>query len=162
MKGSYVFSFFLLVIGLLLPAALFGHGVEVYDVTGEDRPVQTISFRYSTGEPMAFAKVKTFPPSTAERNVESLVGISDRNGVFSFIPDEEGEWRVDIEDGMGHKGSITIKAGSKTGEAETSAPTSSGTLPLPVSILLGLSLMLNIFALWFFVGKGVKGRCACT
>ncbi|GHV73021.1 hypothetical protein AGMMS49940_03230 [Spirochaetia bacterium] len=136
--------------------------MEVYDVTGEDRPVQTISFRYSTGEPMAFAKVKTFPPSTAERNVESFVGISDRNGMFSFIPDEEGEWRVDIEDGMGHKGSITVKAGSKTGEAEAAAPTSSGKLPLPVSVILGLSLMLNVFALWFFAGKGMKRRCSCT
>jgi nickel transport protein len=161
-KGNYVFSFFLLVIGLPLPAALFGHGVEVYDVTGEDRPVQTISFRYSTGEPMAFAKVKTFPPSTAERNVESLVSISDRNGMFCFIPDEEGEWRVDIEDGMGHKGSITVNAGSKTGEAETAAPASSGTLPLPVSIILGLSLMVNIFALWFFAGNEVKRRRSCT
>jgi nickel transport protein len=161
-KGNYVFSFFLLVIGFLLPAALFGHGVEVYDVTGEDRPAQTIYFRYSTGEPMSFAKIKIFPPSTMERNVESLVSITDRNGMFCFIPDEEGEWRVDIEDGMGHRGSITVNAGMPAGEAAAASIGSGGKLPLPISIILGLSLLLNIFALWFFAGKGVKRRRLCT
>jgi nickel transport protein len=107
---------------------------------------------------MAFAKIKMYPPSTMERNVESLVSITDRNGMFSFIPDEEGEWRVDIEDGMGHKGSITVNAGTPTGGAEAASTGSSGKLPLSVSIILGLSLMLNIFALWFFAGKAKRMR----
>lgn len=156
-KGNHVFSLFFLVTGLLLPAALFGHGVEVYDVTGEGRPVQTIYFRYSTGEPMAFAKVKTFPPSTVDRNLESLVGISDRNGMFSFIPDEAGEWRVDIEDGMGHKGSIAVNTGTPTGETEAVPAGSNGKLPLPVSIILGLSLLLNIFSVWRFAAARQGG-----
>jgi nickel transport protein len=161
-EGTYVFSLFLLVTGLLLPAALFGHGVEVYDVGGENRPVQTIYFRYSTGEPMSFAKIKIFPPSTAERNVESLVSITDRNGMFSFIPDEEGEWRADIEDGMGHKGNITVNTGTPTSNVEAVPVTSKGKLSLPVSIIFGLSLMINLFALWFFTGNEAKRRRSCT
>jgi hypothetical protein len=110
---------------------------------------------------MSFAKVKIFPPSTAEKNAESLVSITDRKGLFSFIPDEEGEWRVSAEDGLGHQGSITVYTGLTAGALPAAPAVSPGSyrgrLPLPVGIILGLSLILNIFALWYIMGKGKKG-----
>jgi nickel transport protein len=142
---------------LIVPPNIFGHGVEIYDLTGEGKAVQTIHFQYSTGEPMSFAKIKIFPPSTAGNKVESLVSISDRNGIFCFIPDEEGEWRLDIEDGMGHKGSITINAAPADQPLSAAPEPAKGKLPVPIGIVLGLSIMLNIFAAWHFMGRAKKG-----
>ncbi|MDR2098259.1 MAG: DUF4198 domain-containing protein [Spirochaetaceae bacterium] len=158
MKGkacvNHAFPLFTLIFGLVFPAVVFGHGVEVYDVSGEERPVRVVYFKYSTGEPASFAKIKIFPPSTAERNVESLVSITDRNGIFCFIPDEEGEWRVDMEDGMGHKGSIIVNAAAVQTEADgdSGVAETGGRAPLLFNILLGLSLLANIFGIWYLLG----------
>ena len=153
-RRGYAFAVPALAVGLLLPAYIFGHGVEVYDISGEDRPVRIVYFKYSTGEPVSFAKIKIFPPSTRDRNVESLVSITDRNGIFCFIPDEEGEWRVDMEDGMGHKGTIPVNAvfGQDGAAAEPeSAGKTSGRAPLVFNIVLGLSLLANIFGVWYLL-----------
>jgi nickel transport protein len=136
----------------IFPMFAFSHGVEVYDITTEDRAVQTIYFRYSTGEPMSFSKIKIYPPSTADRNIESLISITDRNGLFSFVPDEEGVWRIDVEDGMGHAGSINITSNV----LEKSIGVPSSRLPLAFTSVLGLSLILNIFAIWYFIAKRKK------
>jgi nickel transport protein len=150
-NGNPGFSLFVLAFGLVLPAYVFGHGVEVYDLSAEDRPVRTVYFKYSTDEPVSFARIKLYPPSTREGNVESLVSITDRNGLFCFIPDEEGEWRVDMEDGMGHKGSISVNSvfSGEAPDAESGGgPGNAARPPLAFNIALGISLLLNIFGLW--------------
>ena len=101
---------------VLFPAALFGHGVEVYDADGETTgAAHTVRFMYSTGEPMMYAKIFLYPPSNPR--TEILQSIADRNGYFSFVPDESGEWRISAEDGMGHKGEITVAAGAAENQA---------------------------------------------
>jgi nickel transport protein len=148
-----------LAFGLVIPSYIFGHGVEVYDVSGEDRPVRIVYFKYSTGEPVSFAKIKIFPPSTRDRNVESLVSITDRNGIFCFIPDEEGEWRVDMEDGMGHKGSIPVNAAAvQDSVAGGETPAAGAGAPLVFNIALGLSLLVNIFGVWYLFGLKRRGQ----
>jgi nickel transport protein len=184
----------LLLVLLLLPAEAFAHGVEVYDVsaafagsvevltaaveggaggngegagvgTGNDAGARAILFSYSTGEPMAFAKIKVYPPSGIAGNVEALVSISDRNGVFCFVPDEDGDWRVDAEDGMGHKGSITVGGiASAPSPADAKALARSGggagqggSLPPRVlGIVAGLSIIANIFGIWRALSNGRK------
>jgi nickel transport protein len=151
-----------LLAGLVFPMGVFGHGVEVYDLTGgEGRPVRTIYFKYSTGEPISFAKIKLFPPSTRGKDVESLVTITDRNGIICFVPDESGEWRVDMEDGMGHKGSINVTAAldgpDAAADAGKGAKTPEGRAPLVFNIALGLSLLANIFGVWFLAGRKKRG-----
>lgn len=152
MRCSIVFYLFVFAVEFIFPMFAFSHGVEVYDITTEDRAVQTIYFRYSTGEPMSFSKIKIYPPSTADRNIESLISITDRNGLFSFVPDEEGVWRIDVEDGMGHAGSINITSNV----LEKSIGVPSSRLPLAFTSVLGLSLILNIFAIWYFIAKRKK------
>jgi nickel transport protein len=142
----------------LFPTAVFGHGVEVYDITGETgNQVQIVYFKYSTGEPMMYAKIKLYPPSQSD--AEILQSISDRNGYFSFVPDEQGDWRIDAEDGMGHKGSITITVSRLEAGSGEAAP--SGTVqpaPLVQRILLGLSLILNVFAVYGFIAHRRKSK----
>jgi nickel transport protein len=140
----------------MFPALVFGHGVEVYDISAEDIRARMVYFKYSTSEPVSFAKIKLYPPSTRDKNIESLVSITDRNGYFSFIPDETGEWRIDMEDGMGHKGTInvTVSDENATADTETDKKTSSQRVPLAVAIVLGLSLLANIFTVWSLIIRG--------
>jgi nickel transport protein len=147
----------------LLPAALFGHGVEVYD-TGAPAGLRTVQFRYSTGEPMMYAKIKLFPPSRPE--TEILQTVADRRGFFCFLPDEPGSWRVEAEDGMGHKGTITVSV-AEGGEgisppagrgASGGSGSAAGKPPLPWGIALGLSIICNIFSLMFLEGLRKKER----
>jgi nickel transport protein len=141
--------------GLWFPGALFAHGVEVYDISGSaDKPVATVHFTYSTGEPMAFTKVKVYPPAHPEQEI--LLSLTDRNGLFSFTPDEPGEWRVEAADGMGHQGSITLQ--SSAHEAQAPEKTAGGKVPLLLRMILGLSLILNIFATYSFVLKGLTKK----
>jgi nickel transport protein len=150
---------FVPVFGLVFPALVFGHGVEVGDLSGDAAAVRYVRFMYSTGEPVSYARIKLYPPSTVGANVESLVSITDRNGIFCFVPDEEGDWRVDMEDGMGHKGSITVGGVSGVGAADAPpAPVKSegNRPPLAYNIVLGLSLLANIFGGWLIAARHVR------
>jgi hypothetical protein len=152
MKFSFVLTAFM----FILPAGIFAHGVEVSDETG--RPdVRIIRFAYTDGEPMLFAKVKVFSPSSPDAPAQE--SIADRAGYFSFIPFEPGEWRLTAEDGMGHKGEIgiTVSDGAvpEGAGAAQSAP-ASGRLPRPFAIALGLSVILNVFAFWYLAGRSQK------
>jgi nickel transport protein len=138
---------------LVFPAAVFAHGVETADVTGQG-DIHTVRFSYTDGTPMLFAKVKVFPPSSPDAPAQE--SIADRNGYFSFVNDEPGEWRLTAEDGMGHKGEITVAAAGT--EAAGPTKTAGGTTPLPLRIMLGLSLLLNIFAVYHFVLAGLAKK----
>jgi hypothetical protein len=148
MKYLFVAAFFL----LHLPAAVVAHGVDIADVTGR-QDVRTIRFSYTDGTPMLFAKVTVFPPSSPDAPAQE--SIADRNGYFSFVNDEPGEWRLTAEDGMGHRGEIMVAlagatgaAGGGTGEAGA-ADRAGGRAPLALRLVLGLSLILNVFSVWY-------------
>jgi nickel transport protein len=149
MKGRAGAALFL---GLILfPGGLFGHGVEVYDISADD--TAAVHFKYSTGEGMAYAQIRLFAPSRPETEV--LLSLTDRNGRFSFVPDEEGPWTVEASDGMGHQGSITVRAES-SGAGMGTSPEAGGKPPLVSRLILGLSLILNIFAFYNFVLRGIS------
>jgi nickel transport protein len=161
MKG--LFTFLLLAAALLLPAAAFAHGVEIYDETGQ-AGVRTLRFMYSTGESMLFASVKVYPPSTPDATVQETM--TDRDGYFSFVPFENGPWRLTVEDGMGHKGEITLTVsgvGSVAGAGDAAASGAgqggTGGAHPALRVILGLSLILNIFAVYgFILGRRLKAR----
>jgi nickel transport protein len=97
---------------------------------------------------MMYAKVKLFPPSSPETEV--LSGIADRRGFFCFMPDEAGEWRLEAEDGMGHKGTIAIRAGAPGASGESAGSSPPGGKPSRLfAAVFGASLIFNIFALWY-------------
>jgi nickel transport protein len=153
LTASWVFS-----------AGAFAHGVETAEATGSVA-LRTARFMYSTGEPMLFAKIKVFAPSRPDAPAQESV--ADLNGYFSFVPYENGDWRMTAEDGMGHKGEIIIAVEEEAPEnALTAVPAAqpkaanqapSTKLPVPAAAALGLSLILNIFAVWHFAGLRRKG-----
>lgn len=132
---------------LIVPYTAFAHGVEVSDVTGLPG-VRTVRFSYTDGTSMLFAKIKVFPPSAPDAPAQE--SIADRDGYFSFVPFENGDWRLEAADGMGHKGDIVVTV------ADGAAPEAAGSsnkLPRLIAIILGLSLILNVFAFYHFVLK---------
>ncbi|MDR1420903.1 MAG: hypothetical protein LBI86_11050 [Treponema sp.] len=140
---------------LFLPAAVFAHGVDVSEVTGQ-ADVRTVRFGYTDGQSMLFARVKVYPPSTPDATVQE--SMTDRDGYFSFVPFEQGDWRLAAEDGMGHRGEIVITVTGETapetaGRARNAAV---GTLPKPAAAALGLSIICNVFACWYLFGKKCK------
>jgi uncharacterized GH25 family protein len=154
---KYVFVVVSMIFILVLPVAVFAHGVEVFNETGNPG-VQTIRFGYTDGEPMLFAKVKVFSPSSPDAPVQE--SIADRAGYFSFIPFEAGEWRLTAEDGMGHRGTINIsvnaEGGAGAGSAGAAGASGAGTSsrqPLALKIVLGLSLLANIFGGWIIAAR---------
>ncbi|GHT71961.1 hypothetical protein FACS1894110_25910 [Spirochaetia bacterium] len=153
MRHFFVWLF--LAVILFLPAAAFAHGVDISDVTGQ-AGVRTIRFGYTDGEYMLFAKVKVYAPSTPEATVQE--SMTDRDGYFSFVHFERGDWRLTAEDGMGHKGEIVIAVADEAAPGELIAErntSSSNKLPRPIAVILGLSLILNVFAFYRFVLKGL-------
>jgi hypothetical protein len=109
---------------------------------------------------MAYAKIHLYPPSKPDTEV--LQAISAWNGYFSFVPDEAGDWRVTAEDGMGHKGEIIVGSGQWTVDSGSSGsmPNSGtgGKIPLPLSAVLGLSLLANIFTTLYFISQRRKQK----
>lgn len=143
---AFTFAFTLAAAALFPPVAA-AHGVETARVTGlTDRAAETVRFTYTTGEAMMYAQIRLYPPSSPETDIYQSV--ADRNGLFSFTPDEAGLWRVTAEDGMGHKGEITVEAAGPAAAANKAAMGRSKP-PKPLAALLGISLLLNGFALWF-------------
>lgn len=117
------------------------HGVS-YEMI-ESSPAVTFKSGFSSGEPISYGEVLIYSP--ADREVEYQNGRTDRNGVFSFLPDRAGIWKVEVEGGLGHKlmFDVPVSAAGNDGavKAETiSAPGKSKT----VSALLGVSLLLNV------------------
>jgi nickel transport protein len=151
MKQLFLCAF--LTASWVFPAGVFAHGVEIVEATGSVA-LRTVRFMYSTGEPMLFAKIKVFTPSRPEAPAQESV--ADLNGYFSFVPFENGDWRLTAEDGMGHRGEIVIAVADEAPlEAVNEAPSTK--LPVPLAAALGLSLIVNIFAVWHFAGLRRKG-----
>jgi nickel transport protein len=135
---------------LLYGSFLLSHGVEVSESYNS---AKVIRFSYSDDTPMMYAKVKLYPPSNP--TVETIKSLSDKNGFFAFVPDEEGKWKAEATDGMGHKGEIVIDV-TKTSSITATYKGDIKQTSLFLRIILGLSLILNIFAIYGLIFKKVR------
>ena len=94
------------------PAASLLHGITVRLVR-EGRVVVATS-RYEGDIPVAGAQVTVFAPG---EDSSYLTGTTDPAGLFTFLPGTPGEWRVVVDDGMGHRreARMEVKAAPGTG-----------------------------------------------
>ncbi len=122
----------------------------------------TVEFFYSDNEPMSYSEVMVFSPE--DKNVEYQNGRTDREGRFAFCPRSPGKWRIEANDGMGHKAQSVILVEQKTDEkpyenylpeakAETPATTSK-----PLKTALGLSLIANLAFAVYVWRPGTRTR----
>jgi nickel transport protein len=119
----------------------------------------TVEFFFSDNEPMSYAEVFVFGPH--DLKLEYQNGRTDQKGRFSFYPTVPGSWRVEANDGMGHKEvgiievlkEITDEATSKNISA-MDANKSAGQSVL-LKAITGLSLIFNLFLI-FYIWKSSK------
>ena len=144
------------------PPDTAAHGTD-YRVL-EAAPVIAVDFFYSDREPMRYAEVLVFSPENDQ--VEYQNGRTDKNGRFAFIPEKAGEWRIKVNDGMGHavQASISVKpdeagqnAGDRIDALAEKQPPAAGQASTLIKIIFGLSLLLNIF-LGLYAWKNTHNR----
>ena len=70
----------------------------VHEISKTGAVVVTVG--YDTGEAMRYAAVTIFSPR--DDTVEFQNGRTDANGSFAFVPDMPGEWKIIVNDGIGH------------------------------------------------------------
>lgn len=142
MKKLLEYSLFLVLIHLSNPQFASAHGAGSR-ILGDNKAV-TAEFYYSDSEPMSYAKVLVFSPQ--DQKTEYQNGRTDRQGRFAFYPDTPGTWRIEANDGMGHKAQCPVevsdvKADEKKAEKQIPVRNSS----ISVKCISGLSLIFNIF-----------------
>lgn len=86
---------------LLLPLPLHAHGVM--ETVGSGGMVVTA--QYDTGEAMSYARVNISAPGAG---LTFQSGRTDRNGRFCFFPDGAGDWKVIVDDEMGHRLEVMV------------------------------------------------------
>lgn len=103
---------------------------------------------------MSYAEIKIFSPDN--KNIEHQNGRTDKNGCFAFLPDKVGEWKVMVNDGMGH-GVVTEVKVEKAMKIEK---ISYKALPRWQGLITGISIIWGLAGLFFYfkVRKKVKSN----
>jgi uncharacterized GH25 family protein len=81
----------------LFAGQAFAHGVETRTLT---TGAVAVEFRFTDGTTMALADATAFAPN--HPNEPSVTGRTDEHGRFSFFPDQDGDWTVEVHDGDAH------------------------------------------------------------
>ncbi len=135
-----------LAIVYMASAAVRGHPIYASEGTG----ALFVKSYYDGGTPAAFADVIIYGPD----GEEFITGMTDKNGVFAFLPDTAGDWKTVIDDGMGHRiiKNIVVNEALKIDINDKSKYT-----PGFFGIVTGVSL---IFGLWglFALTMGKKDK----
>ncbi|RZB35778.1 MAG: nickel transport protein [Desulfobacteraceae bacterium Eth-SRB2] len=133
-------KFFFLIMALILPSRLHAHGVTSKVDTGGI----VVSAMYDTGEAMDYARVTISAPGA---NLKFQSGRTDRNGRFCFFPDVSGDWKVVVDDEMGHRLEVNVpvdeamvlRANHENGNAGRGFLTRCEKAVMGVSIIFGMS-----------------------
>ncbi len=126
---------------LLQAGQVYGHGVH-YSLA--EAQAVSVVFGYAGGEPMSYAEVLVFGPDSPP-DLEFQNGRTDSRGMFAFIPDKPGTWRIAASDGTGHRAEFSIPVAESLLPNEGDAPSPSSRIgPSGTTILLGLSLLANL------------------
>ncbi len=157
MRKAFV-TLFCLIVPLLLARPVLAHGVGAGPV---QTPKEAVHFYYATGEPMAYSEVLVYGPG--DDKLEFQNGRADKNGVFAFVPDRSGTWRIVCNDGMGHRAEFKsevhlageTKASEKIKPVETQQKS-----PVWLKTLLGISLLFNLAIGVRIIRRGGKTSAA--
>jgi len=138
------------------PKTVSAHGVG-YRIVESGKAV-TLEFYYSGGEPLSYAQVLIFDPQ--DQKTEYQNGRTDKKGRFAFYPDTAGKWRIEANDGMGHKVAAQVGAVSDSGKTDQTGSRNQTKTEHQsshaVGTIAGLSLILNLVFICYFRKAGKK------
>ena len=133
--------------GLLVAGALVAHDLSVGQ--RQEGGAVILTAIYGGSEPAAFCQVSVRAPGKPE--AEYQTGRTDARGRFAFVPEGTGDWRVVVDDELGHRLELTVSwSGSASGGPTTAAQ------PIWQKALTGASLLLGLTGLWLW--WRVRGR----
>ncbi len=120
----------------------------------------TITFKsvFSSGDSIAYGEVLIYSPGNSE--VEYQNGRTDKNGVFSFLPDKTGIWKVEVDGGLGHKLMFDVNVSSP--DKKDLTPDNKHVNQLqqsrPILAAFGISLIFNLALapLYYMARKKIK------
>ncbi len=130
-----------------LPALLLAHGTRAERIEGG----VGIAARYDDGSPITYSEVKVYSPADRENPFQE--GLTDKRGQFLFLPDERGEWRIVVDDGMGHLLTevIVVDEDLKVDQVEHYL------MPRYQGILMGISIIFGLAGIaFYFTAKGKR------
>ncbi len=140
------FTWVLLVLTLGVPgvraslSALPPHGLVVR--LWQEGRIVLVSVAYESGTPVAGAQVTATGPAGQE---PYLVGVTDPAGLFAFVPDQPGVWRVVADDGRGHRRETTLDVQPPDLPSTASTPQApAGEDSLLWPLVTGLALILAL------------------
>lgn len=138
---------------LILSQNGFSHGVLGKIVTQKGILVKA---EYDNGEPMSYSSTKIFD---SEKKLPFQSGRTDRNGRFLFYPDKAGDWKVIVNDGMGH--CLTLKTHidkpQALGTINSEQADKKSNLSQYEKALIGISIIFSVFGILFW-WMGYKKR----
>lgn len=144
-----------LVIGIAGPG--LEHGIEVDFVKRAPSVIATCS--YTGSGSVKNAEVLVYSPG--EGDDEYQKGGTDVNGVFAFVPDAPGQWKIVVDDGHGHRkeAAVTVTEEFFLSEETAQVPgEDAGTgkigftdLPLWLRAIWGLTLIFGIACLLYLL-----------
>jgi hypothetical protein len=149
-------KYFLLYIILILT---INNDSSAHDVTVEiakSYPSVIVRASYFQAEPLSYAEVMIFSPESDV--VEYQYGRADKSGYFAFVPNSIGDWKITVDDEMGHfkETVVTITDDFFTGEgataiiAHTNHRSSIHDLQPLYKIIFGLALIFGITGIFYW------------
>ena len=144
-----ILTIFSLAVILLSSQLIHAHGVMSKIDTGGI----VVSAMYDTGDAMDYARVTISAPGA---NLKFQSGRTDRNGRFCFFPDVSGDWKVVVDDEMGHRLEVHVPVDEAMAlqanrENENTGP---GFLAPCQKTVMGVSIIFGISGILFWL----KGR----
>lgn len=142
--------FCLTILALLsIPEKTFAHGANIQY---RETPAIAIQAKYDDGTPMANAQVVIYAPS--DRANPWLKGVTDSQGNFSFVPDQDpqniGDWDVKVrQSGHGDITSIPLNKGALTNISQTHLASADAGYTLPQKLLMAGAVG------WGFIGTAL-------
>lgn len=117
---------------VLAAGTAFGHGVETRTLTSG---AVAVEFRFTDGTTMALADAMAFAPGRPAEPAAS--GRTDEHGRFSFFPDQDGDWTVEVRDSDTHVARAVVTVSDhKVAETRHAFP----------DWLVAISLVFNVLA----------------
>ena len=116
---------------------------------------------YDDGEPVSYAAVEVL---NLEEKIPLQTGRTDRNGRFLFLPDKPGEWKVVVNDEMGHRVALKTTIDKNINLTGNGDQTDTDADAVAVSkyekVLMGITIIFGMCG-FFFWWNGKKNRNKC-